>query len=170
MRDPLSTHLPPDPTVDPTMATLDCPRESLAGPGLGLMRLVHLRAAALDRDLAFGAPPDASRLLALRATELVRPDSRATLAANWLHVLEVAGQPPRPGRARAPLCGSRILGAETELRHMVRALSEPVLVSARGVAAASHLLGDGAGPLYDRRSRADLGVTLRQVTALLRPS
>jgi hypothetical protein len=68
------------------------------------------------------------------------------------------------------LCRNRILEAEAELRHMVRALSEPVLVTARGVAAASYLLSDGTGPLYDRRSGADLGVTLRQVTAMLQPS
>jgi len=165
MRNPQSTaHL----TTYPTTATLDRPSAPLPGPGL--KRLVNLRAAALDRDLAFGAPPDASRLLALRATELVHPDNRAALAANWLHLLEVAGQAPRPGRSRVPLCGSRILGAETELRQMVRALSEPVLVSVRGVAAASHLLGDGTGPLYDRRSPADLGLTLRQVTVLLNVS
>jgi hypothetical protein len=43
-------------------------------------------------------------------------------------------------------------------------------VSARGVAMVSRLLGDGTGPLYNRRVQpAQLDATLRQVIAALQP-
>jgi hypothetical protein len=52
---------------------------------------------------------------------------------------------------------------------MVVALLAPLPVSARGVAMASRLLSDGAGPLYNRLSSVDLVGAVREVTEQLDP-
>jgi hypothetical protein len=53
---------------------------------------------------------------------------------------------------------------------LVRALSTSLPVPAQGVALASWLLGDGAGPLYNRGSRRDLAADVRRATGQLDPA
>ena len=50
----------------------------------------RVRAPSLDRQLAAGCPAAASRLLALRAREIVSPAGRRELAQHWEHVLDQA--------------------------------------------------------------------------------
>jgi hypothetical protein len=69
---------------------------------------------------------------------------------------------------RAPLCRDRILAAEPDLRDLLDALTDAYLRQPRGIAMASQLLCDGTGPLYNRRSPADLGVALRDATNNIR--
>ncbi|HTS95054.1 MAG TPA: hypothetical protein VMI33_00375 [Streptosporangiaceae bacterium] len=123
----------------------------------------------LDRRLAAGRSPDSTRLLAARALDLVSAAARQELAESWEHLLEVAegGRAPRPGRA--PLCRDRVVAAGPELREMVRRLRTPLPVTVRGVAAASVLLTDGAGPVYNRHADPGLPQALRLVTAELDP-
>ncbi|HXQ59565.1 MAG TPA: hypothetical protein VN799_05685 [Acidimicrobiales bacterium] len=129
--------------------------------------LVRFSAGALDRRLARGDVPESNVLLALRAQILARPDTRRALARNWEHLVRVArGQPVRG----APLRRAAIVAAESAIAEMLQALATEHPTPARGVAMAGVLLRDGAGPLYNGQSTADLATAVRDATAQLDPT
>lgn len=132
--------------------------------------IARLLAPRLDRQLAAGQAPESGRYLATRARQLVSPTLRRTLGQNWGGVLDRASKPPTSRTARVQLPGERVIGAEHELRTMIERLSAPVPTPARGVAMASRLLSDGAGPLYNRRCQVGLNAALQQVIDELDPS
>jgi hypothetical protein len=146
-----------------------------AGPGLrpranspGLRFFARWFGYALDRQLASGLAPESKSLLAARAERLVSPSMRMALAQNWRDLLQRAARPPVVTRPyQVPLCRDRIVGAEGDVRAMLLALTAPRPISARGVARASWLLSDGAGPLYDRHSKIDLRRALQAATSEL---
>ncbi len=126
--------------------------------------LVRLRAPSLDRQLAAGWPPSASRGLALRAREITSPAGRRELAQWWHHVLMQGRRPPVP---RTPLVlryRDRIAGAEDDVQDMLAVLTGPLPVTARGAAMASSLLRDGTGPLHNRHSPVSLNDAVREAT------
>jgi hypothetical protein len=142
-----------------------------AEPANVWIRLVaHLRASSLDRQLASGLAPESSRTLAARAEMLVSGPRRESLAENWRDLSERATRKPAIPTGCAPLCRDRIIGADRDIREMVRALSTPLPVPAQGVAMASWLLTDGAGPLYNRKCGRDLSDALARVVELLDPT
>ena len=124
--------------------------------------------ASLDRQLAAGCPPETALLLAARAQDIVSLRSRRALAGNWDHLLRVARRAPRgrPVSVRA----DRIAAAEPAIRELVRLLSTPLPVAARGVAMASVLLTDATGPVYNRHSTVALAETLEAAIAQLDPA
>jgi hypothetical protein len=124
----------------------------------------------LDRRLAAGGSPDSSRLLAARAQDLVSAATREALADCWEHLLGKARRTPPPGDGVMTLCRDRVVAAEPEVRDLIAHLRTALPVAARGVAAASVLLRDGAGPVYSRRAPAGLRDALRLATAHLDPS
>jgi hypothetical protein len=130
----------------------------------------HLWAPTLDHLLAAGRSPDAGRLVATRAQALVSPARRQALAHDWEHLVEVAGRTPQRSVRRVPLCRDRIAAAEPAITDMLVALVAPGPVPARGVAMARLLLGDGAGPLYNRRCPVDVVAAVGDVTAHLSPA
>jgi len=132
--------------------------------------LARARALSLDRDLAAGRPPEASRMLAARARDLVALRTRHLLAADWEHLLRVARRPARPHTPLAAICRGRVAAAEPDIRELVTRLRAALPVAARGVATASTLLGDGAGPLYNKGSRRDLSADVRQAARQLDPA
>jgi hypothetical protein len=123
----------------------------------------RLLARCLDRRLAGGEPPESTRLLATRAQVLVRLGERQTVARNWEHLLTVTRGPSGRSIGRLPLCRDRIVKAEPVVRGMLVALTAPLPVPARGVAMATALLSDGAGPLYNAESPSDLVAALGQI-------
>jgi hypothetical protein len=136
----------------------------------GLRRLLAtLLGSVLDRRLAAGVSPEASRLLAARAERLASVAFRRNLVRAWNGVLEHALTAPRARDPHAPLCRDRVFAAVGDLQAMLSALSNPFPVPARGVALASRLLGDGTGPLYNRNCPLPLSDALRAVTAELCP-
>jgi hypothetical protein len=136
----------------------------------GCRLLAAVLSSSLDRELASGRHPEAGRLLAVRAVQLVSPSTRAALAHHWQGLLVHAHRPPVARDPRHPLCRDRIVAAEGAVRAMLAALSASGPVPARGVAMARLLLSDGAGPLYNRHCAADLHEILREVTAQLGPT
>jgi hypothetical protein len=121
-------------------------------------------ASSLDRQLAAGVAPEATRLLAARADKLVSPSARLSLAENWQGLLEQARKSPMGRTRRVPLCGDRIGAAEAEIHGMISALAASRPSTARGVAMASQLLTDGVGPLYNSHSTRDLRTSLVETT------
>jgi hypothetical protein len=120
----------------------------------------------LDRQLASGRSPTASRVVSARA-EYLLSEARWELVQSWQRMLDEAGRAPRARNPHAPLCRDRIIDAAGDVRVMLDALSSGLGVSARGVAMAGLLLSDGAGPLYNRNSMVDLPAALREVTTHL---
>jgi hypothetical protein len=131
--------------------------------------LARVRAPSLDRQLATGCPPGSSPALAIRARRILSPAARRQLAQGWNHVLDLASRPPVPRTPRGPLCRSRIIAAEGDVREMLGVLTGAHPVAARGAALASVLLSDGTGPLHSRRSPLDLGAAVREATSQLNP-
>jgi hypothetical protein len=131
--------------------------------------LARVYGMSLDRRLAAGRAPESSRLLAVRAQQLVTLRQRRELARNWEQLLErAAGDgPPRP---RALLCRDRIVAAGTEIRDLAGHLRAPLPVAATGVAAARVLLTDATGPVWNRRDPSELDGRLRRISALLDPA
>jgi hypothetical protein len=131
--------------------------------------LARMFGASLDRQLAAGQAPESGRLLAVRAQQLVALGRRRELARNWERLLSVAtdgtSRPPR-----ALLCRDRIVAAAAEIGELADQLRAPLPVAATGVAAASVLLTDATGPVYNRRDRTGLDTRLRAISALLDPA
>ena len=150
-------------TKEPTHSTF-----SYDQTGAGSRLLSRLRSSDLDRQLAAGAPTGWSRSLATRARLITSTERLRGLAENWDHLLQVARRPAVIGTNRAPLCRDRILATEAEIREMVDALSEARPESAAGVATASLMLRDGAGPLYNRHCQTDLAEAVQGATRLIR--
>ena len=131
--------------------------------------LARLLGASLDRRLAAGQAPEASRLLAVRGQQIVELRHRRQLAGNWEHLLAMAADGP-PNRPRALLCRGRIVAAAAEIGELAAHLRAPLPVAATGVAAAQVLLTDATGPVYNRRDHTGLDTRLRAISALLDPA
>ena len=129
--------------------------------------LVHLRASRLDKDLAAGAPPGASRALALRAEMLVRTQHRRDLADSAGRVLAAATQPTFSGRPRVPVCRDRVRDCSEEFEELIRLLLAAGPVPAQDVAKVSVLLANAKGPLYYRGSADDLRAWVRDAADAL---
>jgi hypothetical protein len=123
------------------------------------------RAFALDERLAAGSSPDGDALVAARARLLVSLARRRQLARDWGHVVRVA----RERSYGSMVCRDRVVAAEPDIRELQRSLRAALPVPARGVAMASWLLTDATGPLYNRRTSADLGASVREVIRQLDP-
>jgi hypothetical protein len=129
----------------------------------------RLRGSGLDRRLAQGRSPESSRLLAIRAQQLVRIDQRIALARALESLLARARATPAMRSARAPLNRRAIISCEPQIRAVMNALLTPLPLCARGPATISWLLSDGAGPVFNRRRAADLEPALTDAMAQLDP-
>ena len=126
--------------------------------------LARALASSLDRQLAAGRPPLSGHALAIRAREIISPAARRDLAQRWSNVLDRASRRPVPRSPRAPLRRGAVIAAGEDLREMISVLTSGLPIDARGAAMASRLLSDGTGPLYNHRSRAELGTVVREAT------
>lgn len=142
-----------------------CPVPRAARPWHRL--LARLRAARLDRELAAGASPDASLVLALHAQQLVRMRARLGIAASLRRVLASAAQGPGAARLPVPVCGDRVRDCAAELGDLISGLLTAGPVPAAGVAQARLLLSDGGGPLYDRGAPGDLRARVHSAAGAL---
>jgi hypothetical protein len=93
--------------------------------------------------------------------ELASPVAREELAEGWSHIVDVT-RARAHGSARGLVVPprERIAAAQPQIRQLVARLRSPMPVGVRGVAAASVLLCDGTGPLYNPRCHEDLRVAL----------
>jgi hypothetical protein len=124
--------------------------------------------SSLDEHLADGDQPDAHPLLSARALQLSSWQLRRSIADSWLDILIQARQKLTPFDPRIPVVRRRVVVADDQIRAVADALVAP-LTTARGVAMASSLLTDGAGPLYNPGSTTDLRSALGDVLRQLDP-
>ena len=141
--------------------------------GLGLRRvrmrdrlLARIRAAALDAELAAGASPESSVVLALHAVHLSGPSQRRLLAGSLRRIAASADAPTR-SRLRTPVCGPAVRRAGTELQAVIDRLVAAGPVSVRGVARVRCLLADGTGPIYRKSAPDRLRDELRAALAVM---
>lgn len=124
--------------------------------------------SSLDSHLADGEGPDTSPLLTARALQLSSWRLRRSIADSWLDVLIQARQKLSPFDLRIPVVRRRVVEADDQIRAVADALVAP-LTTTRGVAMASSLLADGAGPLYNPGNATDLRSVLVDVLQRLDP-
>ncbi len=125
--------------------------------------------ASLDRQLAAGAAPETTALLAARARDIVSLRSRRAIAGDWEHLIKTARRHPQRTPA-APIQAGQITAAEPAIRDLVTRLTTPLPVTAQGVAMASVLLTDAAGPVYRRHSPVTLDTAIAAAIAQLDPA
>jgi hypothetical protein len=123
---------------------------------------------SLDARLAAGASPEGHRLLAARASVLVDLPRRQRLARDWGRLARMARERPAAS-LRIPLRRERIIAAGPEIVQLQDSLRAALPVPVRGVAMASRLLSDAAGPVFSRRSAVDLRAALRDATRNMDP-
>ena len=142
--------------------------------------LARVQAGRLDRQLAAGARPETSAILAARAMLLTSMAHRRALAASLRRMVAASVAPdtrPRLAVARSsagvarqphvPLRRDRIAGSASGLAGLAGFLAEQGPVPARGVAMVSQLLADGGGPLYRAGSREDLDTLIERASQAL---
>jgi hypothetical protein len=134
--------------------------------------LARAAAARLDRELAAGASPETSAILAARATALTSTKARRDLATSVQQILAAAGQPPAappaPAAAVRPaLNWARISGSAVPLATLAATLAAPGPAPVQGVAMVSRLLADGTGPFYRQADSDDLGHVIEKATRAL---
>jgi hypothetical protein len=140
------------------------------GRGVRLALIARWRAGELDRQLAEGASPAASPLLAIRGQRLTSPRFRERLAAGLTRAVRDADA-TAPGFSAAVRPHRReVIAARTVIAILDRRLRGAEPVSARGVALLELLLTDGTSPLYLPAEPGALGSRLRAAAAALAPS
>ncbi len=131
-----------------------------AGPWLRAR--VFLSRLKLDRALARGTDPSASRELALRAVQLQGPWVRERIAKRIDRLIEIASGDPRRhvGPSMLPFRHQRVRPNQVLFEELVDALRAPGPHAVQGLAMASTLLEDGRGPLYASDPAENLGKVL----------
>jgi hypothetical protein len=121
-------------------------RRSNLQPGPLTRLLAGLRGGSLDRALAAGADPAASRELTARASIVTSPRFRRALAEGLERWLQAAYGRPHSRRVLPP----RSLAAANagQVRDLIAQLRGSAPLYARGVAAVDELLSDTTGPAY----------------------
>jgi hypothetical protein len=121
----------------------------------------------LDRKLAGGADPLASPALARRASVLVSPRTRRRLACGLERVVHEMERPARSVTAAVPVQRREVLVARDDLLLLAAALRGAAHPDPAGVAGASLLLTDGAGPVYAPCPPGALRRTVRRIATAL---
>ena len=139
-------------------------------PRIRLALVARWRAAELDRQLAAGASPMASALLAIRCQRLTSRRYRKRVAAGLTRAVRDAEE-ARALRFSAAIRPHRseVIAARAVLATLDRRLRAPEPVSAQGVARLESLLTDGTSPLYRPTEPGALGSRLRAAAAALEP-
>ena len=132
--------------------------------------LARLLGASLDRELAAGRPPESSPLLAARAQHIVAMRTRLQLARNWENLLRTVRRGPAAYHPALSVCRKQVIAAEPGVRELVRLLTAPLPVPARGVAMATAPLTDATGPVYNPRSQVSLAAAVEAAAAQLDPA
>jgi hypothetical protein len=131
--------------------------------------LARLFGASLDRQLAAGRAPVSSALLAARAQHIVAIRPRRQLARNWENMLRSARRAHAAYHPAIPVRRDRMIAAESDVHELVRLMTAPLPVPARGVAMATALLTDALSPVYNSRSGDSLAAALQAAITELDP-
>ena len=134
-----------------------------------LSLIASCHAAELDRQLAAGASPSASALLAIRGQRLIGRRYRARVAAGMARAVRDAEASPYGFTAAVRPDRREVIAARTVIATLDRRLRTSEPVSPQGVAMLGSLLTDGTSPLYRPAEPGTLGSQLRAAAAALEP-
>jgi hypothetical protein len=126
-------------------------------------------AVRLDRELATGASPDASPVLAVRARRITSRRSRRRVAHGLARAMRDAQVMPPAFSAAVRPHEREVQADRTVLATLERRLRAPEPVTARGMAMLQVLLTEATSPLYRPGEPGALGSELRAAAAALRP-
>ena len=132
-----------------------------------LALIARWRAGELDRQLAAGASPAATALLAIRAGQLTGRRLRERVAAGLTRAVRDAERGACGFSAAARPDRHEVIAARTVLATLDRRLRGAEPVTAQGVALLELLLTDGTSPLYAPNEPGALGSRLRAAAAAL---
>jgi hypothetical protein len=136
--------------------------------------LAFVRTAALDKELADGLRPASSHTRELRADRLKQGRVRHRIAAALDRAIGAARIPSPALGSMAPLNREAILACADELHALANSIATAVNPRAQGLAMASLLAFDGAGPLFWRPGEPDasqrLPNAIQAIKAALRVS
>jgi hypothetical protein len=136
---------------------------SARGLLLGGVRLhwrTRRRAHELDTQLAGGADPYQSDELSLRVGQLASVRTRARLATSLCGAVSLADMQYNPfGFPRPPIRRAAIRANRALLLELARSLGEGGPLGVEGLAMASLLVNDRAGPLYRAANGDSLAAT-----------
>jgi hypothetical protein len=127
-------------------------------------------AAELDRQLAAGASPAASAVLAVRAQRLTSRRVRERVAAGLTRAVRDAEARTVGFSAAVRPDRREVVAARTVIATLDHRLRGAEPVSAQGVALLQSVLTDGTSPLYLPSERGALGSRLRAAAAALEPA
>ena len=128
----------------------------------------RLLRSTLDRELAAGADPRSSAVLACRARQLVSRGFRRRMAGGLRRTIEAAEQPRHwSTTSRVPVQRSAILAERELLLDLARELVDEPRVSPRGMARLEQLLTDGRSPFYYPSPAGALRAALRHTRSTL---
>jgi hypothetical protein len=136
---------------------------------LRLSLLASCHAGELDRQLAAGASPGASALLAIRGERLTGRRYRMRVAAGLARAVRDAEAIPHGLSAAVAPDWREVNAARTVIATLDRRLRASEPVSPQGVAMLESLLTDGISPLYRPIEPGALGSQLRAAAAALEP-
>ncbi len=123
------------------------PRDSTPSePGAAMRAVARVRWFSLDRRLAAGEDPAASKLLAAQAARLTAPRHREMLAAALGGLLLAAEQ--GPSAARVSPSRDALLRNEEAVRELAARVDSREALYARGLARLERLLSDSTGPAF----------------------
>lgn len=158
----------------PSVPAFQDPIWSLIQPGhrwpLRVRILARLQAPWLDLALASGADPSGSPQLERRAAHLLSHLNRTRVVGALRQSRRSAGSRMDPRDLRVPVDLEEVKIAEQQLVELEDLLIGTTPVYARGVAMASQIISEGAGPLYVPRRRGELRERVAKVLGALRGS
>ncbi|HYB22310.1 MAG TPA: hypothetical protein VED41_00835 [Solirubrobacteraceae bacterium] len=128
---------------------------------------VLLHRSRLDRMLAEGADPAASRELSLRARQITKLSYRCGVAEGFERALAATEGPSARLSSAVPPAKYEVRAARAALLELFIELRERASVEPAGVALAKQILTDGASPLYIESRNDALWKALRRATAAL---
>jgi hypothetical protein len=139
-------------------------------PSLLTRLRTKLRSRQLDRALAAGASPSESDELSLRAKQLVTANGRLANAIEHLILrseLDPRFDVPQSPLSRTPFNRANVRANRASLDRLADALRDPGSRRIRGLAIASTLVKDKAGPLYVNDSVEQVEGVVREAIAAL---
>jgi hypothetical protein len=125
----------------------------------------RIKRFALDRELAAGADPQGSGLLACRAEQLRSAPTRRHLAADLRDLVKQADHPA--GLSAAAPIGRGVRAVRSRLLILAARVEADPDVRPRGMAMLKLMLADGASPIYVPSSVDDLEGELDAATEAL---
>lgn len=135
---------------------------------------VRWKRLELDAELAGGADPEQTEELALRAQQLQEPATGQRLAIGIENVFRLATIGPGPGATTALSVAAfdrnRVAANEPGLAYLAEKLRAQEPHGVRGLAMASVLYEDSAGPLYAKTDVDTLKPAVRTAIAALEAS